>query len=178
MTVTILAGTRRSVSNGVLSQRVFSQVIEKLMVEPVGSSQLPGPFATRSLPGDDLAVTIQHSLRDTFRARPEGPPNLYQLRGRWEWVTLLVELISPPQQLPHTSNRSSQASLECRESLVQEYTTSGGPRLRIKFTARSLRASGKDFRLVVGLVARPSAPSIAARGRRDPVRFPNERRQP
>ena len=48
---------------------------------------------TKSLPGYDLAVTTQKSVHRRVRTRPEGPPNLYQLRGRWEWVTLLVELL-------------------------------------------------------------------------------------
>jgi hypothetical protein len=38
-------------------------------------------------------LTIQISPYGRVLLRPEGPPNLYQLRGRWEWVTLLVDLI-------------------------------------------------------------------------------------
>jgi hypothetical protein len=48
----------------------------------------------------DLAVTTQISLVSRVSSRPEGPPNLNQLRGRWEWVTLLVEPLNPSKKLP------------------------------------------------------------------------------
>jgi hypothetical protein len=59
--------------------------------KPEGASQPRGQL-TNSLPGHDLAVTNAPLLLAMLAFRPEGRPNLYRLRGRWEWRTLLAEL--------------------------------------------------------------------------------------
>ena len=80
-------------------RELFSRYVrQKCLREQRATPRCPFPFGTRSLLGHDLAVTIQNSLYRRVRARPEGPPNLYQLRGRWEWVTLLVELVNFPKK--------------------------------------------------------------------------------
>src|SRR5260221_6010403 len=72
-----------------------------------GLPRLRGPAAnhpaTKNLLGHDFVLTIQISPYGRVLLRPEGPPNLYQLRGRWEWVTLLVELIKSSKNPPPAS---------------------------------------------------------------------------
>ena len=75
---------------------------------PIILGDIPGPSTTKRLLAYDLLVTIQYSLRGRVIPRPEGQPNLYQLRGRWEWVTLLVEPINFPKKLLPTRIRSGQ----------------------------------------------------------------------
>ena len=78
---------------------VFLGAPKKRLLIPLETPRGTSWLATKSLLAYDLAVTIQNLLEGRVSSRPEGPPNLYQLRGRWEWVTLLVE--------PETYLRSS-----------------------------------------------------------------------
>src|ERR1700757_2638504 len=78
-----------------------------------------GRLATKCLLAYDLAVTTQILLEGRVSSRPEGPPNLYQLRGRWEWVTLLVENRKSKIENRKSKIENRKSKIENRKSKIE-----------------------------------------------------------